>query len=78
METLIDLDAADDEAQAVEPPRPAGLPADRHQLVRPAVHQRRDLGRPALFWLRFLEAAIPLWVCDILVLALAVIIIRKG
>ena len=31
-----------------------------------------------LFWMRFLEAAVPLWVCHILVLALGVVIVRRG
>ena len=31
-----------------------------------------------LLWMRFLEAAIPLWVCHIIVIALGVFIIRKG
>ena len=32
----------------------------------------------SLFWMRFVEPALPLWVANIIALALAVIIIRKG
>lgn len=31
-----------------------------------------------LLWMRFLEAALPLWIATILCLALAAVIIRKG
>ena len=31
-----------------------------------------------LLWMRFLEQSIPIWICYILVLALGVIVIRKG
>lgn len=32
----------------------------------------------SLFWMRFLEPAVPLWVSNVIALALAVVVIRKG
>jgi len=31
-----------------------------------------------LFWMRFLEQSIPLWVAHVIILGLAVVIVRKG
>ncbi|WP_431309589.1 DUF2160 family membrane protein [Bradyrhizobium iriomotense] len=32
----------------------------------------------ALLWMRFLEQSLPLWIANVIALALAILIIRKG
>ncbi|WP_349631082.1 DUF2160 family membrane protein [Bradyrhizobium jicamae] len=32
----------------------------------------------ALFWMRFLEASLPLWIANVIALVVAILIIRKG
>jgi len=31
-----------------------------------------------LLWMRFLEAILPLWICTVLMIALGILIVRKG
>ena len=76
---VIDLEAADEEAQAVaaRPQRRGFLPIRTNWFDRLFIAIYIGVALE-LFWMRFLEAAIPLWVCHILVIALGVLIIRKG
>ena len=77
--TLVDLDAADEEAQAVAtslPPR-GFLPIQTNWFDRLFISIYIGVALE-LLWMRFLEAAIPLWVCHIIVIALGVVIIRRG
>ena len=76
---LIDLDSADDEAKAVlaKPARSGFLPIATNWFDRLFIAIYIGVAME-LLWMRFLEAAIPLWVCHILVLGLGVFIIRKG
>jgi predicted small integral membrane protein len=78
MEPLIDLDAADEEAQAVAAaPRRGFLPIATNWFDRLFIAIYIGVALE-LFWMRFLEQAIPLWICHILVLALGVVIVRRG
>ena len=78
MEPLIDLDAADEEAQAVAAaPRRGFLPIATNWFDRLFIAIYIGVALE-LFWMRFLEAAIPLWICHVLVLALGVVIVRRG
>jgi predicted small integral membrane protein len=78
MEPLIDLDAADEEAQTVAAPaRRRFLPIATNWFDRLFIAIYIGVALE-LFWMRFLEAAVPLWVCHILVLALGVVIVRRG
>lgn len=76
---LIDLESADDEARAVaaKPATTGFLPIATNWFDRLFIAIYIGVAME-LLWMRFLEAAIPLWVCHILVLALGVFIIRKG
>ena len=76
---LIDLDSADDEAKAVlaKPARTGFLPITTNWFDRLFITIYIGVAME-LLWMRFLEAAVPLWICHILVLALGVFIIRKG
>jgi len=76
---LIDLDQADEEAQAAEArrPRTGFLPIATNWFDRLFITIYIGVAME-LLWMRFLEAALPLWICHILVLALGVVIIRKG
>ena len=75
----VDLDAADEEAQlaAVRPARRGFLPIQTNWFDRLFIAIYIGVALE-LLWMRFLEQAIPLWVCHILVLALGVLVIRKG
>ena len=78
MEPLIDVEAADEEAQtAAAPPRRGFLPIATNWFDRLFIAIYIGVALE-LFWMRFLETAIPLWVCHILVLALGVVIVRRG
>ena len=76
---LIDLDDVDEEAKEVEaaPARHGFLPIATNWFDRLFIAIYIGVAME-LLWMRFLEQAIPLWVCHILVLALGVIVIRKG
>jgi predicted small integral membrane protein len=76
---VIDLEAADEEARAVaaRPERRGFLPIRTNWFDRLFISIYIGVALE-LFWMRFLEAAIPLWACHILVIALGVLIIRKG
>lgn len=76
----IDLEAADEEAQAAaaRAARPGFLPIKTNWFDRLFISIYIGVALE-LAWMRFLEpAGIPLWLCHILVLGLAVLIIRKG
>ena len=76
---VVDLEAADEEARAVaaRAERRGFLPIRTNWFDRLFISIYIGVALE-LFWMRFLEAAIPLWVCHILVIALGVLIIRKG
>ena len=75
----IDLEAADEEAQlaAARPARRGFLPIQTNWFDRLFIAIYIGVALE-LLWMRFLEPPIPLWVCHIIVLALGVVIIRKG
>ena len=75
----IDIEAADEEAQAVaaRAARRGFLPIQTNWFDRLFIAIYIGVAME-LLWMRFLEAAIPLWVCHVLVLALGALIIRKG
>lgn len=76
---IVDLDAADDEAQAAARTARGGfLPIKTNWFDRLFISIYIGVALE-LLWMRFLEpGGIPLWLCHILVLGLAVLIIRKG
>jgi predicted small integral membrane protein len=77
MKPLIDIEELDDEAKVVETPREGFLPIHTNGFDRGfigvilfiAIH---------LFWLRFVEWALPLPVATVLSVALAIYIIARG
>jgi len=76
----LDLEAADEEAQAAanRVARRGFLPIQTNWFDRLFIAIYIGVALE-LLWMRFLEpGGIPLWICHILVLALAVVIIRKG
>lgn len=76
----LDLDAADEEAQVAQArlPRRGFLPIQTNWFDRLFISIYIGVALE-LLWMRFLEPnGVPLWICHILVLALAVVIIRKG
>lgn len=75
----VDLDAADEEAQAAARAVRGGfLPIKTNWFDRLFISIYIGVALE-LLWMRFLEpGGIPLWLCHILVLGLAVLIIRKG
>lgn len=77
---LLDLDAADEEAQAVAARRPRRgfLPIKTNWFDRLFISIYIGVALE-LLWMRFLEpGGIPLWLCHVFVLALGVVIIRRG
>lgn len=78
-EPLVDLDAADEEAQAAARAVHRGfLPIKTNWFDRLFISIYIGVALE-LLWMRFLEpAGIPLWICHIVVLALGVLIIRRG
>jgi predicted small integral membrane protein len=77
---LVDLDAADEEAQAAAARRlrRGFLPIQTNWFDRLfiAIYIAVAL---ILLWMRFLEpAGIPIWLCYIIVIALGVVIVRRG
>ncbi len=76
---LIDLDAADEEAQAIaRPARPGFLPIKTNWFDRLFIAIYIGVAAE-LLWMRFLEpAGIPLWICHILVIAFGIHTIRRG
>ncbi len=79
MDQLVDLEAVDEEAQLVgaRPARRGFLPIQTNWFDRLFIAIYIGVALE-LLWMRLLEHSIPLWVCHILVVALGVIIIRKG
>ena len=77
MKQLVDLEATDEEAQSIAPERRGFLPIHTNAFDRGfigvvlfiAIH---------LFWLRFVEQFLPLYVATVLSLVLAVYIVRRG
>jgi predicted small integral membrane protein len=77
---LVDLDAADEEAQAAAARRlrRGFLPIQTNWFDRLfiAIYIAVAL---ILLWMRFLEpAGVPIWICYIIVIALGVVIVRRG
>ena len=80
MDQLVDLEALDEEAQAVasKPARHGFLPIQTNWFDRLFISIYLGVALE-LLWMRLLEPnGIPLWVCHIIVLAIAVVVIRKG
>jgi predicted small integral membrane protein len=75
----VDLDAADEEAQAaVRRKRTGFLPIQTNWFDRLFISIYIAVALE-LFWMRFLEPnGIPLWLCHIVVIALGVVIVRRG
>ena len=76
----IDLDAADEEAQAAaaRAARRGFLPIQTNWFDRVFISIYIAVAL-ILLWMRFLEPnGIPIWICYILVIALGAVIIRKG
>lgn len=76
----LDLDAADEEAQAAAArgPRSGFLPIQTNWFDRLFIAIYIGVALE-LLWMRFLEpGGVPLWICHILVLAIAVVTVRKG
>lgn len=77
MAPLVDLEASDEEAQAIKPERVGFLPIHTNGFDRGfigvvlfiAIH---------LFWMRFLEQWLPLVIATVLSLLLAVFIVARG
>lgn len=76
MDQLVDLDAADEEA-TVAPERHGFLPIVTNWFDRLFMGIYLFVALE-LFWMRFLEQAIPLTVCHLLAVALGVLIVWKG
>jgi predicted small integral membrane protein len=77
---LVDLDAADEEAQAAaaRAARRGFLPIQTNWFDRLfiAIYIAVAL---ILLWMRFLEpAGVPIWLCYVIVFALGVVIVRRG
>ena len=76
----VDLDAADEEAQAAAArrKRTGFLPIQTNWFDRLFISIYIAVALE-LFWMRFLEPnGVPLWICHIVVIALGVIIVRRG
>jgi predicted small integral membrane protein len=77
---LVDLDAADEEAQAaaVSTPRRGFLPIQTNWFDRVFISVYIAVAL-ILFWMRFLEpAGISILICYVLVIVLGVVIVRRG
>lgn len=76
---IVDLDAADEEAQAAARVRRAGfLPIQTNWFDRLFISIYIAVALE-LLWMRFLEPnGLPLWICHIVVVALGVVIVRRG
>ncbi|MFB2550460.1 DUF2160 family membrane protein [Ensifer soli] len=74
---IVDLDAEDEEAKAIKPERRGFLPIHTNAFDRGfigvvcfiAIH---------LFWMRFLEQSLSLYIATVLSVALAVLIVSRG
>ena len=75
----VDLEAVDEEAQlaAAKPARRGFLPIQTNWFDRLFISIYIAVA-VILLWMRFLEQSIPIWICYILVLALGVVVIRRG
>lgn len=77
---IVDLDAADEEAQAVasRPRRRGFLPIQTNWFDRLFISIYIAVALE-LAWMRFLEpAGVSLMICHVLVIGLAVLIVRRG
>lgn len=77
---VVDLDAADEEAQAAaaKPQRIGFLPIQTNWFDRLFISIYIAVALE-LLWMRLLEpVGIPLWICHIIVIALGVVIVRRG
>jgi predicted small integral membrane protein len=79
MEHSINIDAIDEEAQALAARRPRRgfLPIVTNWFDRLFIGIYLFVALE-LFWMRFLEQSIPLTVCHVLAVVLAVVIVWKG
>jgi predicted small integral membrane protein len=78
-ETPIDILEADEEAlQVARQPEPGGfLPIQTNWFDRLFISIVLWIAL-ALFWMRFLEQSLPLWIANVIAFVVAVLIIRKG
>jgi predicted small integral membrane protein len=76
---LVDLEAADEEAQvAARHVRRGFLPIQTNWFDRLFISIYIAVAL-ILLWMRFLEpAGVPIWICYIIVIALGVFIVRRG
>jgi len=78
MDKTVDLDAADEEANAKPSPERHGfLPITTNWFDRLFIGIYLFVALE-LLWMRFLEQAIPLTVCHVLAIALGALIVWKG
>lgn len=80
LEPLLDLDAADEEAQAaaVRAARRGFLPIKTNWFDRLFISIYIGVALE-LLWMRFLEpGGVPLWICHVIVIAIGVVVIRRG
>jgi len=77
MKQLVVVEADDDEARSIKPERRGFLPIHTNGFDRGFIGVVMFIAIH-LFWLRFVEAYLPLYVATILSLILAVYIVRRG
>jgi predicted small integral membrane protein len=75
----IDILEADEEAlEAAQKPEPRGfLPIQTNLFDRLFISIVVWIAL-SLFWMRFLEQSLPLWIANVIALVVAILIIRKG
>ncbi len=79
LETPLDILEADEEALQVarQPARGGFLPIQTNWFDRLFISIVLWIAL-SLFWMRFLEQSLPLWIANVVALVVAVLIIRKG
>jgi predicted small integral membrane protein len=79
LETPLDVLEADEEALQVarQPVRGGFLPIKTNWFDRLFISIVLWIAL-SLFWMRFLEQSLPLWIANVIALVVAVFIIRKG
>ena len=79
LETPLDVLEADEEALQVarQPKRGGFLPIQTNWFDRLFISIVLWIAL-SLFWMRFLEQSLPLWIANVIALVVAVLIIRKG
>jgi predicted small integral membrane protein len=78
-ERMLDVLAADEEAlEVARKPEPGGfLPIQTNWFDRLFISIVLWIAL-SLFWMRFLEQSLPLWIANVIAFVVAVLIIRKG